>query len=204
MTYEEHIGPYLLGTYEMELHPWWEQVRLRSFRQVIDVGAKFGYYAVGLAKQFPIAVVVAFDTDWWARKALREMIEANRVQNVTVRSSCTPKWLSKHLQPGALIVSDCEGYERDLFCTLGVPSLTSATLIIETHEQVSPGVRSDLINRFQQTHEIRSVDSRSVALLPNLPVRSLKQDELRRVANEVRPPQTWLLLLPRTGGRTAC
>jgi len=31
MTYQEHIGPYLLGTYEMELHPWWDQVFQQSF-----------------------------------------------------------------------------------------------------------------------------------------------------------------------------
>ena len=31
MAWEEHIGPHLLGTYEMELHPWWEQVFAKPF-----------------------------------------------------------------------------------------------------------------------------------------------------------------------------
>jgi hypothetical protein len=26
MTYDEHIGPFLLGSYEEELHPWWESI----------------------------------------------------------------------------------------------------------------------------------------------------------------------------------
>src|SRR2546421_2152449 len=39
----EHIGPYLLGTYEMELHPWWDQVFRLEFPQIIDIGSNFGY-----------------------------------------------------------------------------------------------------------------------------------------------------------------
>jgi hypothetical protein len=57
MTHDEHLGPYLLGTYESELHPWIEHLTGRRFRQVLDVGSKFGYYAVGLGA--PVAV----DTD---------------------------------------------------------------------------------------------------------------------------------------------
>ncbi len=64
MTHREHVGPYLLGIYERELKPWWEELLTEPFAQVIDVGAKFGYYAVGLALCWPDAQVVAYDTDW--------------------------------------------------------------------------------------------------------------------------------------------
>ena len=96
MTYEEHIGPFLLGTYEMELQPWLERVFTQSFEQIIDVGAKFGYYAVGLAQQFPQTPVVAFDTDHWARKALQEMITANRVGGISIQGFCSPDWLKQN------------------------------------------------------------------------------------------------------------
>lgn len=105
MAGQAHIGPYLLGTYEMELHPWWNEVLAGSFPQVVDIGASFGYYAVGLARKFPRVPVEAFDTDWWARAAIAEMAAANHVPNISVREACSPAWLCRHLRPGALLVS---------------------------------------------------------------------------------------------------
>ena len=55
-TQREHLGPFLLGTYEAELHPWIEQALRQQYRAVLDIGAKFGYYAVGLARQCAIPV----------------------------------------------------------------------------------------------------------------------------------------------------
>ena len=55
---------------------------MRPFPQIVDVGAKFGYYAVGLARRYPAAAVVAYDVDWWARRACRRMAAANGVGNV--------------------------------------------------------------------------------------------------------------------------
>jgi hypothetical protein len=39
----------LLGTYEQELHPVFEEVIAKQPRTIIDIGAAEGYYAVGLA-----------------------------------------------------------------------------------------------------------------------------------------------------------
>ncbi len=63
-TFVEHSSPYLLGTYERELHQTWETVFQGEYEQILDVGAKFGFYAIGLALRFPNIPVVAFDTDW--------------------------------------------------------------------------------------------------------------------------------------------
>jgi hypothetical protein len=198
MTYQEHVGPYLLGTYEMELHPWWDEVFQRSFAQIIDVGAKFGYYAVGLAHRFPHTPVIAFDTDWWARDAVREMVAANRAPGVSVQGFCSPAWLKKHLRENALIISDCEGYERELFCTTEIPALAGATMIVETHECFVPGVLAAIVARFAPTHAVYEVESRSSSPVPKVRVDSLTQEELRRAGNEVRPRQTWVFLVPRS------
>jgi hypothetical protein len=197
MTFEEHIGPYLLGTYEMELHPWWEQVFHRSFQQIVDVGAKFGYYAVGLAQRFPHASIVAFDTDWWARDAVREMVAANRAAGVSIRGFCSPAWLKKNLHENALIISDCEGYERELFCTTEIPTLKSAMMIIETHDCFVPGVLADIVTRFERTHIVHQVNSKSTPPIPEVRVRSLTEDEMRRAGSEVREQQTWVFLVPK-------
>src|SRR5581483_851837 len=62
MAAREQLGPFLLGTYESEIAAAWELVLAGSYPQIVDIGAAFGYYAVGLARRYPAAAVVAFDT----------------------------------------------------------------------------------------------------------------------------------------------
>lgn len=197
MAREEHLGPYLLGTYELELHPWWNDILNLEFEQIIDVGAKFGYYAAGLARRYPRARVHAIDPDWWARAALREMLEVNALSNVALHRYCDPGWLRAHLTKGALIVSDCEGYEHRLLCDMVIPALDSATMIIELHESLSPGVTADIVRQFSDTHAVQRVASRTATSVPDLPPHPLSDDQIQRACAEIRPEQAWLLLRPR-------
>jgi hypothetical protein len=194
---EQHIGPYLLGTYEMELHRWVEEVATRRFSQILDVGSSFGYYAVGLARRFPQTLVTAFDTDWWARRAVADMAAANGASNVRIESRCTPAWLAEQLQPGALIVSDCEGYERTLFFERSIPALATATMIVELHDD-SPGeLAARFRERFSATHAVEEVGGRLET--PRVSgIRTLTGQELDRVSHEVRGPQSWAYLRPLT------
>jgi hypothetical protein len=197
MTHQEHLGPFLLGTYEEELHPWLDVVANGKFGQILDVGAKFGYYAVGLSRRIPNTPVVAFDTDWWARRAMQEMIAANCTPNVTVTGFCSPRWLNRQLLPGAFILSDCEGYEGKLFTQVSNPNLSSATLIIETHDNLVPGVGAAVRARFTATHNIVAVMSRS-RIAVDKDLEFLSPDEAATAVREFRGPQEWLLLTPRT------
>lgn len=198
MTWEEHIGPYLLGTYESELHGWWAELLERRFDLIVDVGSSFGYYAVGLAVKYPRARVVAFDTDWWARRAVRQMARSNGAANVSVRGFCTPQWLGGEIGSDALIVSDCEGYEGTLCCGIDPSAAARTTLLIELHESFSPGVSARVEAHFARSHDVRRVASRTdTTVPPGIAVPSLTAEELQRAASEVRPPQEWLLLTPR-------
>ncbi len=199
MTHAEQIGPYLLGLYESELDEAWETVFRGDYPQIIDIGAKFGYYAVGLAKRYPRASVVAFDTDWWARRAIREMADANLTSNVEVRGFCSRPWLEQHLQESALIVSDCEGYENFLFGSLPAPRTRTATLLIETHDAVVPGVSDRLREAFGSTHTVHTYDDEQIRRISTRPLGDLSESELQLATQEVRDPQTWLLCLPNTG-----
>lgn len=198
MARKEHIGPFLLGLYESELNDTWEKIFLRPISQIIDVGAKFGYYAVGLALRFPEIPTIAFDTDPWARRAVREMIAANRIRNLAVHSFCDPRLLADILKDNAFIITDCEGYEDVLFNSLEIPAARTATMIIETHEQDSPGVTARLMDRFRASHEISRIASRSDSLRSDLPIQSLTEDELTRASNEIRSSQEWLFLEPKS------
>src|SRR5437588_1275541 len=160
LSHCEHIGPYLLGTYEMELHAIWAGVLKRPFGQIVDVGASFGYYAVGLARRFPAVPVIAFDTDWWARRAVRQMAAANRTPNVSVKGFCDPAWMASHLKHNALIVVDCEGHEGRLLCERPLPAFSTATLVIELHEEFVPGVTARIRAAFERTHSCAEINSR--------------------------------------------
>jgi hypothetical protein len=194
-----HIGPYLLGTYEMELTPWWNRLLEWEFDQIVDVGANFGYYAVGLALRFPRTPVFAFDTDWWARRALMQMTAANHAANVSVRGFCSRSWLAAHLHHHALIVSDCEGGEERLFCEKAIPAFATATFVIELHEALVPGVTAKCRSAFARTHAVHVINSRTETPVG---VRStfLTADEMRRVAHEIRAPQQWLVATPSSAG----
>ena len=197
MSFKEHLGPFLLGTYEFELHPWIAQLAGGQYSQLIDVGSKFGYYAVGLARLFPEIPMVAFDTDWWARAACREMASENRTPNVQVAGFCSPCWLDRNLMHSSMILSDCEGYEADLFTRSTSIALNSTMLIIETHDCMIPGVTEAILRRFARSHQPATVvaDLETVPI-PPVDLAFLTPDEARSALREIRPQQTWLLLTP--------
>jgi hypothetical protein len=201
MTHLEHLGPFLLGTYEFELHPWFASVAGHRYAQILDIGAKFGYYAVGLARSFPDTPMVAFDTDWWARAACREMAVANRSPNVAVAGFCSSRWLDQNLRPASLIVCDCEGFEGDLLTRSASSALGSATLIVETHDEMNPGVTDVIRGHFAATHRIATV-SADPAIGPNPPIdlSFLTVEEACSAVREVRGRQTWLFPIPKDDG----
>src|SRR5689334_13278165 len=47
MSHREHLAPFLLGVYESELDGAWGAVWRGAYPQIIDIGARFGYYAIG-------------------------------------------------------------------------------------------------------------------------------------------------------------
>lgn len=198
-TYAEHLAPYLLGVYESELDDAWSIVLEGTYPQILDIGAKFGYYAIALARRYPQAKVVAFDTDWWARRAMREMRAVNRTPNVAVARYCTPRWLEENVDAAAFVISDCEGFEDRLFAAGAAGNLETATLIIETHDDVVPGVTARLCGAFERTHRVQVVRSEGPRRVSTRDLRFLTDDRRTLANREIRPQQNWLLCLPASG-----
>jgi hypothetical protein len=197
MSHQEILGPFLLGTYEFQLHPWFRKVAGGRFSQIINVGSSFGYYAVGLARLFPDSEVIAFDTDRWARAACREMASENRTSNVDVARFCSPAWLYRNLQRSSLIMCDCEGYEAELFTGSTSSVLRSATVIVETHDQISVGVTDRIRVNFSKSHKVATVFAEPANVpLPPIDHSLLTADEIQDAIREVRGDQAWLLLTP--------
>lgn len=198
-THAEHLGPFLLGTYESELFEAWATVFRGTYPQIIDVGAKFGYYAIGLAKRYPDARVVAFDIDWWAQRVLRDMSVANEVSNVEVRGFCSPEWLSRHVQDGAFVISDCEGFEAALFTAEVIEKLRHAVLIVETHDHVVPGITASLRKAFESSHAVTTVVATDELDPSPVPLDFLTERQQILAIQEPRFEQNWLFCLPKTG-----
>jgi hypothetical protein len=193
-AFEENLVPVILGTVESELHPVWDEIKSYDFCQVIDVGCKWGYYAVGFAKVFSMAKIIAFDIDPWARKVTRETAELNKVDNLEILGFCDKKWLKKNLLPNSFVISDCEGFEAVLFKeSLGV--FKSCTFVIEVHEKISPGVSENLKETFRDTHEITVIKSMQG------PVEFMDwsfpgKEKFESAAREVREPMEWYYCKP--------
>lgn len=190
-AFREHVAPYLLGTYESEVHPWLNRLLTGHYTVALDVGCSVGYYAVGLARLLDCHVL-AFDTDWWARRAVRETARANGVAGgVTILGACRPDWLRRHLPDHSLIVSDCEGYEATLFANR-IPALDHATLIIECHGETESVLRE----RFSDTHRIETIRSVQGTKPSPVPLTFLSPEDAIRATVETRGPQTWLVCDP--------
>lgn len=146
--------PKLLGCYEMELHPWIEYARLHGYAEIVNVGCSEGYYATGMARLLPTALVTAHDRRLVARNACHRMAVLNGVSNrIQIETAFPP---SGHYTPRrhpALLICDVEGAEATLLSPRRIPALNRMDMIVEVHEQLIPGLVSELAGRFSHTHE---------------------------------------------------
>jgi hypothetical protein len=154
------LTPKLIGSYEAELHPALAQVFATEYSTIIDVGCAEGYYAVGLAIRLPRARVYAFDTDERARVLCEQMAKLNSVaERVFVEGVCSHARLDELIDERTLVVCDCEGCEFELLRPEVVPSLNQADLLVELHDFIDPRIKSTLISRFEQTHQIAIIQT---------------------------------------------
>lgn len=160
----------LLGSYEMELHPWIHEIADQNHTMLLDIGTADGFYAVGFGRLMPKTRVIGFDTDRWARNATEKLVALNGTANVEIEAMCNNAWINSNVIPNSLIFSDCEGYEAVLFDLEKSPILRECDMVIELHERPAPGVEKLLRERFAQTHDCRSVTyvDHDPALFPEL------------------------------------
>ena|ERR1700723_3843441 len=153
--------PKLLGSYESELHAALEQLLTEEYETVVDIGCAEGYYAVGLGLRLSKAEIYAFDTDPRAREACAEMARLNGIDSrVHIGELCDEKVLrSLPLGDKALIVADCEGYEKELFDGEMCRFLARHCLIIEAHDFIDIDISSYLRAILAGTHQVQSIKS---------------------------------------------
>jgi precorrin-6B methylase 2 len=153
--------PRLLGSYEAELHPALEEAFKQNYSTIVDIGCAEGYYAIGMARRFPHAIVYAFDTNPHARRFCSRLAELNGVQDrVRIGESCDPSVLaSLPLGERALIICDCEGYEKVLFNRTMADRLAKHDLIVEIHDFKDLEISTKVRDAFLETHSVHSIKS---------------------------------------------
>jgi hypothetical protein len=199
------IAPKVLGSYERELHQVLEEICLKDYSEIVDVGCAEGYYAVGLAMRLPKAKVYAFDTNADAIHLCKQMAQLNHVaERLITGSFCDAKVLqSIPYTKRALIISDCEGYEKQLFTKETVPFLATHDLLIEVHDFLDIEISSVIRQRFEGTHSIKAIQSiDDITKAHTYAYDELKKyslDVRRRFFAENRPHiMEWLYMTPLT------
>ena len=196
------LFPKLLGSYERELHDTLQSLLPQSYDCLIDIGCGEGYYAVGIGMRIPSLPVYAFDCNHRARQLTETLSSANKV-SLSVEGCCTPPALER-LASGsrALIISDCEGYEMELFENTSIEGMAQADLLIECHNGVDPNTTDYLVRRFSATHQCVVIE----ALSDYKRGRDTRAPELERLSlgkririlAEMRHPATeWLVCRSR-------
>ncbi len=187
----------LLGTYELEIAPWMEDVCNASYDLIIDIGAAEGFYAVGLAMRNPDTPVIAYETEKAKHDTIRLTARANACSNIQLKGFCGSEELKAATNENSkvLAIVDVEGAEDTLLRTDLIPALKLMDLIVETHDSIVPGISDELTDRFKDTHTINRTDAKP-RQLADAPDGIQLPDELMHVAmDEFRSmPQTWLHL----------
>lgn len=194
----------LIGSYEMELHSTIKQLVDDEFDQIINIGCAEGYYAVGLAMCLPNAEIYAYDIDSEARELTLQMASLNGVlDRVKVKKNMTSNnFKNFDLSKKTLIISDVEGYEKNIFVKSVAKYLKNCFMIIETHDWVDIHISSNIENIFKSTHNIKSIQS----VGDNIKAKTYKFSELKdadlltkfRVFEEGRRfVDEWLIMSPK-------
>lgn len=192
--------PKILGVYESELHDSIHSL-VGPYELILDIGCAEGYFAVGLAMMHPQATIHAYDIDEAAARMTRDMARLNGVSDrLIVHGGASWKDLDLCTGKRSLVVSDCEGYERLLFCGQNISSLSTSDLIIELHPAVWDDVTDFLLTLFSQTHDCTLVtsvpdDEKNTDLEP---IRHLPLEQRKLCVAEFRGNfQQWLICKSR-------
>lgn len=200
--------PAILGTYELEIRPALNILTKLPFQRIVNIGAADGYYAVGLARLWPNAEIIAYEATTFKHPRIRMVAEANGVADrIRIRGFCTHEELAQDLsRPGlSLLFVDIDGGEIPLLEPACVPALAHAYLLVELHDIIIPGCMETLRRRFEPTHNIEHYVTQE-RTAESFPIRSLASNALTRplavmaMGEQRGGVQDWFLLSPQAPG----
>jgi precorrin-6B methylase 2 len=197
----------LVGSYEREVHAVTMSIVGRAPSLIVNIGSGDGYYAVGLARALPGAIVVAVDPDPLASRACRDTARRNGVGDRVRHAVRVDATGLEALLRGAngrrtACVVDCEGFEDELLDPARAPSLAASDLLVETHDFARAGVTTRLMERFGATHRVVRIEVTARDTAPDAypSLRHIAPAALAALLDEYRHlPQSWLAMFARAG-----
>ena len=185
--------PKIIGSYELELLPITDRVLKKQYDLVIDIGAAEGYYVIGFANKWPKLKIIAYDNDPLVREELSKMLEINNVsERVLVKDFCDEKeLLSLPKDVKALIISDCEGYEAELFSSNVISNLKNCDFIIEAHDGYNRNISKTLIQRFKENYKQVKVIRQKKRRIKDFPL-IVNSSEFSKLASMYEGRGFWL------------
>ncbi|MEJ1931820.1 class I SAM-dependent methyltransferase, partial [Nostoc sp. NIES-2111] len=177
----------------------------RGYTDILDIGCAEGFYAVGMARLWPVATVHAYDIEPAALELCRQLARTNGVsERVRVEGACTADTLRQFPFRGrALILSDCEGYEAQLFTAETMPALAKADIVIEVHEQAGLGFLEKVEALAAATHRATRIRTQPRQAGESIFLSKFSDFDQVLILSEARDgvlghkPQWWLVLESR-------
>jgi hypothetical protein len=190
----------ILGTYECWLVPAIEAAIARNPSIIVDVGAAYGYYALGFARRLPGSHVIAYEMDPTRADLIRKYKRINRIDSLEIRGACTQESLGRDLAlaPDALVFMDVEGAEDLLLRPDRIAGLRHAEIIVETHETFVPGIVELLRERFASTHDQYAITNTAPQAPAEIdcPGSFFIRAQWRRMAQNLAERMVWLHFVP--------
>jgi hypothetical protein len=199
------IAQKFLGIYEIEIAQHLTYLlESNDYDYFIDIGAAEGLYALVLdkairRKNLP-AVVYAFEEDYFVRQLLKRRLKANDSVNVQVLGGFRVHSLNL-LNPNrrGFVLSDCEGFEAEIFSEAHRSKFINCDMIIETHDGNSPNVTSKIMALMSKTHDVELVTQLPLSgyldLIKDDWFNSLSKEERLKLLENSRNQETkWLVI----------
>ena len=184
----------LIGAYEQNLAPLFEQIIADAPPLIMDIGCGDGYYAVGLARLLPNSIVWARDIDEDALDRCAELAAANFVSDrVKIGGKLTHADFDICRAQNTTILCDIGGGEDSLLDPERAKGLRRADILVEVHESVHPRLTDRLATRFEDTHHISLLDRGFTSdSLPDWMAGMSDLDRLLAVWEWRKAPTPWL------------
>ena len=185
------VLPKLIGTYEDELEPVWQEIKQKPYEVFINAGAAEGYYSVGFRKYIlPNIRSIAFEMQAVNRRSIAKLARLNNT-SVEIKGICTKDNLKQVIgNKKSLILMDIEGAEREVL-DVNYIDFRQTDLVVEVHPAYDPELEKKLIERFKNTHTIEVIQKKEKKL-PNITYPDWVYEKSKFVMDEFRGPQTWL------------
>ena len=149
--------PKVFGVYEKDLIELVQSFSRHSYDLVVNVGAAEGYYAIGIKRMMPNTRLLAYEATEKGRKVLAKVAKRNSC-TIEIQGECSYQDLEPIVtKKNCLLIMDVEGFEAELLVKNPIDIYENSSILVEVHDQFVADVGKQIAQKFQDTHEIKTI-----------------------------------------------